>query len=500
MAGMIPDDIGQLVTPGDPRLSPDGRSVAFTISTVDLKDNRYHSQVWLAAVDGSAPPSRLTSGDGNEIRPRWSPRGDAVAFVWHSVDDEDETHQVRVAWSVSAAAAAPPDRVGEVASWPQAIEELAWSPDGRRVAFVARLRDEAHYGTKKSRDRPPRRLNRLFNRLDSEGWVADRVKQLFVVAADGSSPPQPVTEGPFQLEGLAWSPDGTRLAFTSGRHDDWDLDLATDVFITELPDPGAAPRAPRRLTGGGAGFFSPSWSPDGRRLAVYYGGDPWSEPRHSQVGVLDVDSGQLELLTTELDRQCAPYPTMREPVWAGDGVLFRVEDGGNTHLYRSHPLAPVVTGDREVASFDAASGTMAFVGSTPTATSELFVVASDTGEERQLTRLGAPFTAATELVAPVAFWATAPDGNQVPAWAMAPVGARPGVRYPTLLNIHGGPFTQYGNRFFDEFQLQGAPVSRSSTPTRGARRARRRHRLGPSGGRKRTRTRARGGAASTTTT
>ena len=449
---MVPEDIANLVTVGDPRLSPDGSLVAFTETAVDVDGNRYRAQIWLADVDGSSPPRPFTTGPGSSARPRWSPDGRRLAFVWHPDDDDDSTDE-RIHELRRAELTAPGDaRV--VASWPEAIEELAWSPDGSRLAFSARLRDEAHYGPRHTRSRPPRRVRRLFYRLDSEGWVSDRVRQLFVVAADGSSPPRAVTEGPFQVEGLSWSPDGGSLAFSSSRHDTWDLDLASDLFLTGVADPDETPRAPQRVTETRWAHFSPSWSPDGHRLAFLTAGDPRSEPRHSQLAVLDLATGHWDVLTRGLDRQCGPYPGLREPVWDGDVVWFRVEDGGNTHLYRSDPLGPVVGGDREVGGFDVAGDTVVFCASTPTSTAELFVLDLATGQERQLTTAGTAFREAVELVAPVPFVATAADGNQVQAWVMAPVGAQPGRRYPTLLNIHGGPFTQYGNRFFDEFQVQ----------------------------------------------
>ncbi len=453
MAGMVPDDLGRLVTAGDPSLAPDGRQVAFTVTSVDLEANCYRSQVWRAPVDGSSAPAAFTSGEASHSTARWSPDGRSLAFVWHCHDDglkdADEQH-----FELRVAPLAAPEEVRTLASWPEAIEQLAWSPDGSRLAFLARLRDEAHYGPTKARDRPPRRIDRLFYRLDSEGFVSDRVRQLFVVPADGSSGPQPVTEGPYQVEGLSWSPDGARLAFTSARHEGWDLDLASDVFVTGLPGPGDGPRAPQRLTKTGSENFSPSWSPDGHRIAYLSAGIPLDEPRHAQVTVLDVDSGEVEVLTRSLDRQCGPYPTLREPQWSDGAIWFRVEDGGNTHLYRSAAPAPVVAGDREVGAFDVSAGTVAFCASTPTSTSELFVLDLASGHERQLTDVGRPFTGGTELVAPVPFSATAPDGHVVGAWVMPPVGAEPGRRYPALLNVHGGPFTQYGNRFFDEFQLQ----------------------------------------------
>lgn len=450
---MRPEDIADLVTVAEPRVRPDGRWVAFTVTTIDIEANRYASRVWVTGVDEGIPPRPFTAGQDRDSMPRWSPRGDELAFVSHRDHDGQGCELYVAPFGVGG-------ELRRVASWPEDIEELAWSPDGTQLAFLARLRDEDRYGKAKAGDQPPRRLNRLFFRLDSVGWTADRVRQLFVVAADGSAKPRAVTSGPFQVEGLAWSPDGARLAFSSGRHDTWDLDLAVDLFVVEVPIAGAEPAAPRRLTETGDMYGFPSWSPDGTRLAFISFGDPHSEPRHGQIGSVDLESGQTELLTGDLDRNCAPYPMAREPVWDGDDVIFAVEDQGNTHLYHSGRLRRLLGGDREVSAFDVAAGTLAFCASTPTATSELFVADAGTAighlQERQVTRLGRPFGQAHDLVDPVPFVATAADGNQVQAWLMAPPDAQPGQRFPALLNIHGGPFSQYGNRFFDEFQLQVA--------------------------------------------
>ena len=137
----------------------------------------------------------------------------------------------------------PVDRGGEVAelaSWKEEIESLEWSPDGSQLAFTARQRDEERYGKEKAKDQPPRRINRLFSRLDSVGWTIDRPRHLFVVPADGSAKPVALTSGDFEDSGLSWSPDGKRLAFASQRHDDWDLDLFSDLFT------GAGHRRRRR--------------------------------------------------------------------------------------------------------------------------------------------------------------------------------------------------------------------------------------------------------------
>jgi dipeptidyl aminopeptidase/acylaminoacyl peptidase len=176
------------------------------------------------------------------------------------------------------------------------------------------------------------------------------------------------------------------------------------------------------------------------------------DPRHTQIGVVDAESGAVRLLTQALDRNCGVYPELREPLWDGGDLVFAVEEFGNTHLYRaaadggSGPEL-VVGGDLSVTGFDVAAGRLVHTVSPPTRLPELFV------GERRLTDVGDEFAAGRDLVSPERFVAVSGDGAEVEAWVMKPAGYEPGKQYPALLNIHGGPFTQYGNHFFDEFQV-----------------------------------------------
>ncbi|HZQ27580.1 MAG TPA: prolyl oligopeptidase family serine peptidase, partial [Acidimicrobiales bacterium] len=459
---MQPVDVGRLVDVSDPRVSPDGRWVAFVVTTVDLDDNDYRSKVWLVPTDGREPARPLTRGDGRDQRPRWSPDGHQLAFVSHR---EDEGTQLLVLPVRGAGEVQP------VARWPEEIEDVAWSPDGSRIAFSARDRDEDRYGKKKAKDQPPRRVDHLFFKRDSVGWTIDRHRHVFVVDLVGGGRPVPVTGGPYEDQGLAWSPDGNEIVFAAGRHEGWDLDRAVDLFSVAVPD-GAGPSGagsvaePERLTPTGLEYAMPSWSPDSARIA-YVQFDPQTGPTHGQVGVLDLTSGERRLLTTSLDRNCFPYTAgSREPVWDGGDVVFAADDGGNVHLYRvaadgSGKPEQLVGGERWVSGWDVAMGVVAFCATTSTAQTELFVLVGEgtgDGTERQLTALGEAFGEHVALSVPERFTVVSADGSEVDAWIMAPVGHEPGSgkRYPTLLNIHGGPFTQYGNRFFDEFQVQAA--------------------------------------------
>jgi len=453
---MIPSDIARLRHLGSPRVSPDGTTVAFTVTDPDLAANRYTRRIWLAPASGDGASPRPFTGSGSEVLPRWSPDGQRLAFASVGDDGRSQVSVLPVTGGgerqILCTAAAP-------------VTELEWSPDGRTLAFTAREPDPERYGRgaekRRDQDMPPRRISRLLYRYNGSGWTVDRPGRVFVVAADGSAPPRPVTPGPFEAAGLAWSPDSRSLAFASGRHEDWDLDLAVNLWVVAAHGSGEL----TRVTSGGAACSLAAWSPDGDRLACYVNPTPLESPRNRQVMVVDVASGKEQVLTAALDRNCAPFGLTLPPLWIGDSVLFPVEDHGNVHLYRAPAdgagsPALVVGGERWVSEWDWAGGTLAFVAGSPVSTGELAVVdlpaggAGAAGAERQLTWLTEPPDVPFRLVSPERFVATSPDGSEVECWVMAPAGAGAGTRYPALINVHGGPFTQYGNRFVDDFQLQ----------------------------------------------
>jgi len=435
MTGMVPKDVYELTGVGTPRLSPDGSTVAYVVATIDGAANEYMSSIWLARLDGSDEPRQFTSGTTRDATPVWSPDGSLIAFTSKRASKAMQLFVIPIEGGEAV----------QLTEFSEDVEELAWSPDSTKVVVSARVRD--HEDEEEDRNRPPLRLTRLQFRLDNVGWTAGRRRHLFVVAADGSSDPTQITFGDFEDAAPAWSPDGDRIAFTSARHDNWDIQPTSALYVV-----AASGGDPEALTAPDSSAWAPSWSPDGKRLAHYYAPGILDDPRHQQVAVLDVASREQRVLTASLDRQCVPFPQLREPLWRGNNLLFCVEDQGNWHLYsvasdESREPELVVGGSLGVTGYDTTEDATVHCSSDATTLPELF------NGDKRLTDAGRDFGDERELVAPERFVASSKDGSEVEAWIMRPAGFEEGKKYPVLFNIHGGPFTQYGNKLFDEFQV-----------------------------------------------
>jgi dipeptidyl aminopeptidase/acylaminoacyl peptidase len=287
---------------GDPQLSPDGAQVAFTRTTLDAKDNAYRSQIHVAPTDGSAPPKALTGGPRRDSQPRYSPDGRYLAFVsdreadtgsgpgGNSSGEDDKKLGPQI--YILPLGGGEARRVTSILG---GVGQLAWSPDSTRLAFVTRIKPagaEFFAGGAKASDSPKpdpdshealyakynkdvRYITRIRYRLDGFGWFEDRRAQVFVLdveqalAADASSLPQPVqiTGGPYDHSGPSWTPDGRRIAVSACRAPDPDIARMSDVWL--FPADGSA--------SGGPGYDAPRGGNNGGGPA-----DPAPTPREAQ--------------------------------------------------------------------------------------------------------------------------------------------------------------------------------------------------------------------------
>ena len=453
--------------------SPDGAMVAFSASRVDLGANTYRRQIWVVPTDGSAPAMPVTSGDPGESDPAWSPDGRYLAFVSKREPTLGADAKGPVAATLHVVPVTGPGEVRRLMVRPDAITAPRWSPDGRWIACAARVPHE-RYASTDEKGQSARRIDTFFTQLNGEGWVYDRRNHLFIVPADGTGPARdltpPVTYDPelvvdAEHSDFAWFPDSERLVVAAARHVGWDRDFATDLY--EVPLSGEI----RALTSGGSSLHHPSPSPDGSKIAFLGMDDPWTYPQNVRVGVLDLARGIRSWVSEDLDRTFGPTSGPVRPVWDGETHIYaNAEDRGTGHLYRVDatgevpPVAVTTDPTAWLSAWDWVAGQTVAVISTANQPGELFRLDAHGNVTAQLTELNRSFVRAADPLDWQRF--TVPVTNSTPgitpeidAWIMFPPGVDPqdaSACVPVILNVHGGPHTQYGETYFDETQVQAA--------------------------------------------
>lgn len=437
--------IGNIVQASGPAVSPDGSTVAFVVSRVDMVKNKNLSQVWLVAADGSTPPRAVTAGD-HDSGPAWSPDGRLLAFVSKrgAKIGESTLHVLPIA---------SPGETRTIATMKDGVDEVSWSPDGRWIAFIGRTPHE-RYNAEDESWQAPRKIERFFTKLDDEGWIFDRPQHLYVVAADGTGTPRNLTPGEFQHDSIVWKPDSSGLVLSSQRHDTWDLDFAGALYSVSLDGDIEV------LTGLTGVYSSPAVSPDGLQVAFVGADDSQTYPQNVHVGVVPADGGEHRWLSRQLDRTFETTAGGGAVLWLNNSALLAAaEDRGETHLYQvaldgSAPTR-LTSGPIAVNSFDAASGTIAYAAAGVDAVSDIFVHGDNTSQ--RLTSFADTYRSVAKPNTWERFAVPCADGcGEIDAWIMLPAGFDASSTYPVLLNVHGGPHTQCGEAFFDEAQVQAA--------------------------------------------
>jgi dipeptidyl aminopeptidase/acylaminoacyl peptidase len=440
-------DLYRLASVGSVDLSPDGRLIAYSVQTA-TEPGRPASQVWIRDL-GSERTVALGGEGSSASGARWSPDGQWVAYVGRAGKERG----LAVARPDGSAGRflAPVD--GTNHPLPSTGDTLAWSPDGRRIAFVSAT--PGPEGDVAAAD--PMVITRyLYKPTASEGLTRfndNRRLHIFVADVTTGAISQ-LTRGDYYEHSIDWSPDGSEIAFISNREPDPDRVFNNDIFAVTVAD-GIV----RRITDTRNAEYQPKWSPDGRSIA-YLGttrpltsSETTMEDTHAWVvgragggrrevgGAIDNRQGSLEW-----------WP-------GGQSVAVTVQERGSVHLYRI-PLAggrvERLVGEGSVGAWSAAAdGTLAYALATPGAPAELY-----------LERAGEPRTALTGVnrelvasrrVAPVeAFRFRTFDGKEVEAFLTRPLGQTPATTHPLIVVIHGGPHGQQGPSFNHKAQVYAA--------------------------------------------
>ncbi len=443
----------------DPRISPDGERVVFVRSGFDRMTDRPRHSLWIVGADGSGLRP-LTDPELDTTSPRWSPDGARLAYVTHG---EDHQAEIRVLYLGSGTTA-------RLVSLEHPPSELAWSPDGTALAFA--LFVPAPPGPPLARmPAPPKGadwgpeikvIDRLVYRFNGQGYLPRGRTHLFVLPAEGGAPLQ-VTEGDVDDNGsLVWTPDGKALVFSANRHEDAPYrPLDTEVY--EVPAAGGAVRALTRRDGPDR---NPAVSPAGRWIAYTGFDDRHQGYQVTRLYLMRRDGSGARLVTAALDRD------VEDPRWDADGqgLTIQYDDEGTTRIGHVDLEGRVQVLASDVGGLDLGrpysggeytrspgSGRFAFTLTGPDHPADVAVGSVGGGEPRRLTDLSRGLLGHLELGAlEEIHFPSSYDRRPIEGWVLRPPGFDPAAKYPLLLEIHGGPFANYGPRFSAEDQLYAA--------------------------------------------
>ena len=451
----------QLLT--DCMLSPDGEHVVYVLQRVERRTEKKYSNLWLVPT-GSGRPRQFTFGSHTDMQPRWSPDGRAIAFL----SDRGTAGQFQICSMPLHGGEARP-----LTALHGSFGQLSWAPSGRQLVFEFQKQDadaaererDAH---KKKLGVVARHIKRLSYKMDGAGFLPNERWHIWLLDARNGRAQQ-LTDGARDESDPAFSPDSAQIVYCSNHSAEPDLTPgAVDLFLRTV-----ARTRTRKLAAPYGPKSAPVFSPDGRWIA-YYGlrGEPegWE---NTNLWVLPLAGGAPRNLTGALDVAVADGtindlpggPVIRPPAWSTDStrIYFQVARHGDT-LLQSITLAgaasvqTVVAGAGTVGAFslDAAQRRVAYLAGSMASTDELCVQVLAAATIRQLTRHNTAMLQGLRLGTVEELWFSGAARNPLQGWILKPPGFNPARKYPSILQIHGGPWAQYGNYFMHEFYFLAA--------------------------------------------
>jgi dipeptidyl aminopeptidase/acylaminoacyl peptidase len=449
-------DVFELEYAGDPLISPDGNHVVYRRTGFDIMEDKSVGNLWLVDTDGKNH-RKLTNREGSEGQAQWSPDGSKIAFVSSGNDGSE----IFLYWLDKGAIA----RLTQLDGSPS---NLSWSPNGKTLAFTMKIEGKAPViatlpkkpeGAKWAK--PPRITDRLKHEADGLGYIEPGFRHIFTVSSEGGTPRQ-ITNGEYNHGGsLSWSPDSYKIYFSANRSDNWEyetrnsevysISLMTELFET--------------LTNRKGPDHSPKVSPNGKHIAYIGYEDKVQNYQVSKLQVMDIDGKNKKVISTELDR------SIDDAQWANDnsGFYITYDDFGKTKIAymdlkgNIKPIVENVGGTTlgrpySSGSFSlSANDIIAYTLSHADRPADVGLVTKSNRIPKLLTEINEDLFRYRMMGAVDEIWyKSSVDGRDIQGWIVYPPDFDKRKKYPLLVENHGGPVLNYGNRFSAEIQLYAA--------------------------------------------
>jgi dipeptidyl aminopeptidase/acylaminoacyl peptidase len=441
------EDLWRLARPAQPTLSPDGAQACVSVTTYDTEENKGRSKLWLLSAFGGEP-RQLTEAGEKDGEPMWSPDGGRIAFV--AKRDKDEEAQL---WLIA------PDggEAHRVTTMPTGVSGIKWFPDARRIAFISWVWPEAAGHEDLAERMKAQKESKVKAHVVEHGayrhwdhWLSDgRVPRLFIVDVDSGRITDLFANTPYELpqadpaaHHYDIAPDGHEIAFTYDPAEEKRFDHEYHVVALDLRE-----KRFRTLTKGSRlSHVSPRYSPDGKRIALLTQDLRRSPVAADRIALIERASGRLKILPEGWDRSVhAPLE------WTPDAsaIVFLAEDNARTHAWRwrTDEHAPeIVALGGTVTDFAVAGATLVFVRNTMSTPPQVFATLPERGE-RRIDRfndaLMKDITLGEVREVRIRGW----KGTKVQMWIILPPDFDPTRKWPLLHNIHGGPHSCWGDNF-----------------------------------------------------
>jgi len=408
-------DVFDLEFADNPQISPDGKSIVYARSFMDIMTDKRLSNLWMTNLAGTKQRP-LTSGNVNHYSQKWSPDGSSIAYL----STESGKAQIHMLWLDNGQSA-------KLTNLQQSPSGLQWSPDGKWIAFSMRVNaKEKAYGNMPAKPAgakwatAPKYIDRLVYRSDGAGFINESYTHIFVIPASGGTPRQ-ITKGNFNHGNPSWDNNGKALYFSSNRQDDWEYNQQnTEIFKVDLSGNGLV-----QLTNRIGPDASPKQSADGKSIAYLGYDDKKMGYHHTRLYVMNVDGSQSRCVTCDLDMSVDDF------TWNYNSYYIKYNKYGNTKIAvvnSSGKLNDVVhdLGGTSIGrpydggSFDTHGTTIAYTTTTPTQPTEL-AVKSGTQSAQRITNLNEDILGFKQLGQVEEIWyESSHDGQRVQGWIMTP--------------------------------------------------------------------------------